>query len=237
MDAAYQTFGKYPHRQLVQPPSWDAPVRAGGWATSQQRKSDSRHNRVERNQGTRRVQQTLRTQSSAASRADRAGMAASQSRRREQQTLSADLLLERAQAESPGDVATARLSGLRLSAVNDAGLPEFANLVHVEAGENALEMASFAMLPRLNALELPLNMVKDIDLPPGSFAALTILDLSFNSISPEAIVALATLPKLRALDLTSNELTSLPLDMSGVCHSHLHAPTPARSIVCCVRKP
>jgi len=105
---------------------------------------------------------------------------------------------------------------MQLTSVEDAGLGAFVNLVHVEAGDNGLTVECFAMLPRLNALELPLNMVQDICLPPDAFAALSIMDLSFNNLSNDAIVALATLPKLRALDLTSNALTTLPLEMSGV---------------------
>ena len=51
--------------------------------------------------------------------------------------------------------------------------------------------------------------------PMGGFPCLEVLNLSFNGLGSEAVLALADLPVLRLLDLTKNELAALPADMTG----------------------
>ncbi|KAJ3398859.1 hypothetical protein HDV05_002219, partial [Chytridiales sp. JEL 0842] len=79
-------------------------------------------------------------------------------------------------------------------------------------------MAKLGTLPALRKLSMPCNDVKDLDLEmAGKFGNLEELDLSFNQVSLAALVVLATLPKLRELDLTSNGIYFLPqtlMDMS-----------------------
>jgi len=47
-----------------------------------------------------------------------------------------------------------------------------------------------------------------------------VLNLSYNGLSTAAIAALADLPRLRQLDLSMNELTALPADMSAFTALH-----------------
>ena len=52
-------------------------------------------------------------------------------------------------------------------------------------------------------------------MPPGGFPCLEVLNLSYNGLDSDAILTLADLPRLRQLDVSRNELTALPADMSG----------------------
>lgn len=57
----------------------------------------------------------------------------------------------------------------------------------------------------------------------GGFPCLEVLNLSYNGLSAEAVLALAEIPKLRQLDLSRNELTQLPRDMVGFKCLQAHA--------------
>lgn len=60
----------------------------------------------------------------------------------------------------------------------------------------------FHAFPVLEELELSLNGIVDISLEPGYLASLHRLDLSYNSLSEGALLALGTLPLLKELHLT-----------------------------------
>ncbi len=59
---------------------------------------------------------------------------------------------------------------------------------------------------------MPCNAIRHIRSCAG-FADLEVLDLSYNALDSDAVNALSLLPKLRALDLTCNALTELPVSM------------------------
>jgi len=59
-----------------------------------------------------------------------------------------------------------------------------------------------------------------VSVPAGGFPALEVLNLSYNGLSSAAVAALADMPRLRQLDLSSNQLTAMPADMSGFASLH-----------------
>lgn len=59
------------------------------------------------------------------------------------------------------------------------------------------------------------SCARQLEVPTGSFSLLEVLNLSYNALSSDAILALTEMPRLRQLDLSRNELTALPGDMSG----------------------
>ena len=62
--------------------------------------------------------------------------------------------------------------------------------------------AAFHTFPVLEELELSLNGIVDILLEPGYLGSLHRLDLSYNSLSEGALLALGMLPLLKELHLT-----------------------------------
>uniref|UniRef100_A0ABI7Z7J7 X-ray radiation resistance associated 1 n=1 Tax=Felis catus TaxID=9685 RepID=A0ABI7Z7J7_FELCA len=90
----------------------------------------------------------------------------------------------------------------------------FHSVIYINASENLLPLEAFHTFPALKELELALNGIKTIYVKYGDFKFLEFLDLSFNSLTAEAICDLGILPHLRVLLLTGNGLTSLPLNLA-----------------------
>ena len=65
---------------------------------------------------------------------------------------------------------------------------------------------TFHAFPVLEELELSLNGIVDIVLEPGYLTSLHRLDLSYNSLSEGALLALGTLPLLKELHLTGTAI-------------------------------
>ncbi|XP_006885798.1 PREDICTED: X-ray radiation resistance-associated protein 1 [Elephantulus edwardii] len=90
----------------------------------------------------------------------------------------------------------------------------FRSVIYINASENLLPLEAFHTFPALKELELALNGIKTIYMKYGDFKCLEFLDLSFNSLTGEAICVLGILPHLRVLLLTGNGLTSLPSNLA-----------------------
>ncbi|EDQ84981.1 uncharacterized protein MONBRDRAFT_29661 [Monosiga brevicollis MX1] len=128
--------------------------------------------------------------------------------------LSPTLLLEVNQTEQAEDVAIARIEGLELSSVEFEGLEDFFNLVEIRAGHNRLKLEDFSVFPALRSLELPLNHITNLRASGvAQLRWVTRLDLSHNKLSKTGLRALGTMPALRELDLTHNELRALPINL------------------------
>ncbi|XP_023592333.1 X-ray radiation resistance-associated protein 1 isoform X2 [Trichechus manatus latirostris] len=90
----------------------------------------------------------------------------------------------------------------------------FHSVVYINASENLLPLEAFHTFPALKELELAFNGIKTVYVKHGDFQCLEFLDLSFNSLTAEAICDLGILPHLRVLLLTGNGLTSLPPNLA-----------------------
>nr|XP_055212776.1 X-ray radiation resistance-associated protein 1 isoform X14 [Gorilla gorilla gorilla] len=90
----------------------------------------------------------------------------------------------------------------------------FHSVVYINASENLLPLEAFHTFPALKELDLAFNGIKTIYVKYGDFKLLEFLDLSFNSLTVEAICDLGILPHLRVLLLTGNGLTSLPPNLA-----------------------
>ncbi|KAK2100975.1 X-ray radiation resistance-associated protein 1 [Saguinus oedipus] len=90
----------------------------------------------------------------------------------------------------------------------------FHSVVYINAAENLLPLEAFHTFPALKELDLAFNGIKTIYVKYGDFELLEFLDLSFNSLTAEAICDLGILPHLRVLLLTGNGLTSLPPNLA-----------------------
>ncbi|XP_047546924.1 X-ray radiation resistance-associated protein 1 isoform X3 [Lutra lutra] len=90
----------------------------------------------------------------------------------------------------------------------------FNSVIYINASENLLPLEAFHTFPTLKELELAFNGIKTVCVKYGDFKFLEFLDLSFNSLTAEAICDLGILPHLRVLLLTGNGLTSLPPNLA-----------------------
>ena len=125
------------------------------------------------------------------------------------------VLLEACRVEDPDEAEKAVLEGCGISSVISEDLSFFRKLTHLDLGDNRVQLASLAYLPALVELHLDCNGLCECSCPASGFPCLEVLNLSYNGLSTAAIAALADLPRLRQLDLSMNELTALPADMSA----------------------
>ncbi|KAL2806773.1 X-ray radiation resistance-associated protein 1 isoform 7 [Daubentonia madagascariensis] len=123
-------------------------------------------------------------------------------------------LLKHHCVKKPSDLCNVNVSGLKLSKAKEKDFKHFHSVVYINASENLLPLEAFHTFPALKELELAFNGIKTIYVKYGDFKLLEFLDLSFNSLTAEAICDLGILPHLRVLLLTGNGLTSLPPNLA-----------------------
>ncbi|XP_045411429.1 X-ray radiation resistance-associated protein 1 isoform X2 [Lemur catta] len=123
-------------------------------------------------------------------------------------------LLKHHRVKKPSDLCNINVCGLRFSKAKEKDFKHFHSVVYINASENLLPLEAFHTFPALKELELAFNGIKTIYVKYGDFKLLEFLDLSFNSLTAEAICDLGILPHLRVLLLTGNGLTSLPPNLA-----------------------
>nr|XP_012325084.1 X-ray radiation resistance-associated protein 1 [Aotus nancymaae] len=123
-------------------------------------------------------------------------------------------LLKHHCVRKPSDLCTINVSGLKFSKAKENDFKHFHSVVYINASENLLPLEAFHTFPALKELDLAFNGIKTIYVKYGDFKLLEFLDLSFNSLTAEAICDLGILPHLRVLLLTGNGLTSLPPNLA-----------------------
>ena len=145
----------------------------------------------------------------AASSSARAAEAAAPTR-----SLDGFMLLEACHVEFPDEARRADLSGCGVGGVSAEDMPYFSNLSYLDLGDNAAPLEPLGDLPALRELRFHCNLVRSLRGPLLGFAALEVLDLSFNALEPAAVAELAELPCLRELDLTRNGLQDVPPEIA-----------------------
>ncbi|KAM5317718.1 X-ray radiation resistance-associated protein 1 isoform 2-T2 [Glossophaga mutica] len=124
--------------------------------------------------------------------------------------LDLNFLLKHHCVRKPSDLCTINVSGLKFSKAKEKDFKHFDSVIYINASENLLPLEVFHTFPALKELDLAFNGIKTVYVKNGDFNFLEFLDLSFNSLTAEAIRDLGILPHLRVLLLTGNGLTSLP---------------------------
>jgi hypothetical protein len=128
------------------------------------------------------------------------------------------MLLDACGVEFPDEASRADVQEEGLTDAIAEDLAYFTNLIYLNAGDNELPFEKLVGLPSLQELHLHCNCLRSIpriDKLPSigsnlAFAALEVLDLSFNKLTKDAISHLSVLPRLRVLDLTCNSLNAMP---------------------------
>ncbi|KAM9221965.1 X-ray radiation resistance-associated protein 1 isoform 3-T3 [Dugong dugon] len=123
-------------------------------------------------------------------------------------------LLKHHCVRKPSDLCNVNVSSLKFSKAKEKDFKHFHSVVYINASENLLPLEAFHTFPALKELELAFNGIKTVYVKHGDFQCLEFLDLSFNSLTGEAICDLGILPHLRVLLLTGNGLTSLPPNLA-----------------------
>ncbi|CAD7931977.1 unnamed protein product [Amoebophrya sp. A25] len=124
----------------------------------------------------------------------------------------------------PDDAITANLSSLEIVEVSD-DLRFFPNLDAIDLSDNKLNykevLEHLFLTPRLTKINLSCNQIGRLNCRRNplathisSFDTLQSLDLSYNELHGDVLIALASLPQLQRLNLTANCVSSIPPEES-----------------------
>lgn len=128
--------------------------------------------------------------------------------------LNAAFLLKSHYVDHPSDLCSVDISDKHLTSVKEDDFEQFDCVAYINGTENLLSLGHFRKFSALRELELSMNRIQNLKVGAGDFPHLEILDLSYNNLLADDVLALGTLPRLRVLHLTGNGLTHLPLDMA-----------------------
>lgn len=123
------------------------------------------------------------------------------------------LLLEATHMAFPEDSRQAVISDQSFTGVVEDDLAFFSGLRNIDACNNYFDLTAFQTLERLKELRLACNNIRYISGING-FPRLQYLDLSYNILTIDAVSNLVLLPNLRELDISGNNLTYLPENIS-----------------------
>eukprot|EP00048_Salpingoeca_helianthica_P020905 m.9207 g.9207 ORF g.9207 m.9207 type:complete len:716 (+) comp5367_c0_seq1:197-2344(+) len=219
----FRRFGDYPHRKLAQMPKRDTEkeVQYGGWKTGTSSKvfGKTSFKGYEKSFLLERItkKEDLPPRPDPLTLTSTLGPPPPEVEI-EPRVLTPEYLLEVHRTTKATEIYSSRLTDEHLVAVQ-GDFSAFTNITHMNCSDNdGLNLDQFEVFPTLTALQLAMNALTTMVLRPHLYKALSILDLSYNTLSHDSLVQLARLPHLTALDLTGNELTTLPLAMSGFSH-------------------
>ncbi|EUB55694.1 X-ray radiation resistance-associated protein [Echinococcus granulosus] len=129
-------------------------------------------------------------------------------------------------SSQPQGISEARLNSNELdissSNIDDENIKRVCNcnrITCIKAKNNNINFASVSVFSNLISLDLSLNELRNLHVPPGSFSKIQKLDLSYNFLPPAALVDLANLQCLRSLFLSGNELSSIPTKLRQVIYA------------------
>ncbi|XP_078514702.1 X-ray radiation resistance-associated protein 1 [Lissotriton helveticus] len=128
--------------------------------------------------------------------------------------LNAEFLLKSHYVDHPSDLCSVDISDKHLTSVKEDDFEQFDCVAYISATENLLSLGHFRKFSALRELELSMNRIQNLKVAAGDFPHLEILDLSYNKLLADDVLALGTLPRLRVLHLTGNGLTHLPSDLA-----------------------
>jgi len=100
---------------------------------------------------------------------------------------------------------------MRIGEVIEEDLKFFKNLTSIDLSDNLIKINEVYNLQALVELNLMCNKINIIpEIPEHAFRHLEVMNLSFNKIPAANISNLAAIPRLSTLDLSSNDLYTLP---------------------------
>jgi Leucine-rich repeat (LRR) protein len=107
-------------------------------------------------------------------------------------------------------------SGANLYDVVAQDLAHFVKLQYLDLGDNSIPLNRLERLPALKELHLHCNGISTCQLSSEQpFPALQVLGLGYNGLPSDSLIELGKIKTLLELDLTCNELASIPDDWSS----------------------
>ncbi|XP_070700143.1 X-ray radiation resistance-associated protein 1 [Pempheris klunzingeri] len=139
-------------------------------------------------------------------------------------TLDGPFLLQLHCVDEPSELCSVDISEQTLSSVKPEDLKVFGNVAYIDASVNSLSLASFSSFVSLRELNLSLNGLCNMTFHAADIPHLEVLNLSYNSLSADAIVSIGRLPRLKVLHLTGNQLHHLPPNLGSSSHDATQLP-------------
>uniref|UniRef100_UPI0037E99803 X-ray radiation resistance-associated protein 1 n=1 Tax=Semicossyphus pulcher TaxID=241346 RepID=UPI0037E99803 len=130
-------------------------------------------------------------------------------------TLDGLFLLQLHCVDKPCELCSVDVSERKLNSVKQDDLEEFVNVAYIDASINSLSLESFSRFGSLKELNLSLNGLCNMTTHAADFPLLEVLDLSYNSLSADAILSIGRLPRLKVLHLTANQIHHLPPNLGS----------------------
>ena len=103
---------------------------------------------------------------------------------------------------------------MNINDVTEEDLEFFKNLTYLDISDNRVQLHQLMNLVALQELDLQYNSIDQLQLVDGCFPNIQTLHLSYNQIPPGHLQDLGMIPDLQILNLGSNNLSTLPTDMS-----------------------
>ncbi|XP_032879290.1 X-ray radiation resistance-associated protein 1 [Amblyraja radiata] len=133
-----------------------------------------------------------------------------------EKVLDGNYLMSRHCVDDHSDLCVVNINDQGLNAVNDEDFHLFDNVAFINAAENQLPLEPFRFFLALRELDLSLNGLRKLLLTTQDFLNLEVLNLSYNSVNKEDVLALGLLPHLKVLHLTGNDLDSLTPNLAAL---------------------
>ena len=124
------------------------------------------------------------------------------------------LLMYSCRVKNPNQAIKSKLAGENIVDVREEDLLYFPNLTHLDVSDNHIVPSQLLNLVSLEELDLQYNNIEQLHLNQGCFPKLHTLILSYNKVPAGQLAEMGKLPNLTRLELASNELSSLPANLS-----------------------
>ena len=135
-------------------------------------------------------------------------------RRTKKEPLDGVTILQICKCELPEEVLKLNISGKGYSSIFQTDLKYFTNILEADISDNYLGIDDMEVLINLNKLTAHNNLLQHIQISENALPCLEELDLGFNNLSQESLMALPHLQRLKRLSVAGNNIEMIPPQMA-----------------------